>query len=167
MKLHSLPSVTSKRKKRVGRGAGSGKGKTSGRGQKGQKARYKIKPTFEGGQLPLIKRLPLLRGKGVNKPLGKKPYIINLKYLELLPNKSVVDYATLKKHNIIARDIVNTVSVKILGDGELTKSLEVRLPTSKSAAEKIVKAGGSVVNDKKIENKSRSSNNNKCKAATK
>lgn len=147
MQLHTLPKITQRRKKRVGRGAGSGKGKTSGRGTKGQAARYTVKLLFEGGQLPLIKRLPLLRGKGINRPVGKKPFIINLKYLNLLPSKTVVDFESLKKHNIIGKDVKDLL-VKILGEGELTKSLTVRLPCSKSAAKKIVKAGGTVDSSK-------------------
>ena len=81
MKLESLPKITQKRRKRLGRGFGSGKGKTAGRGTKGQKAREKVKFGFEGGQLPLTKRLPLRRGKGRNKPLKPAPLIVNLKYL--------------------------------------------------------------------------------------
>ena len=149
MKLHSLPKIIQRKQKRVGRGAGSGKGKTSGRGTKGQGARTSVKLLFEGGQVPLIKKLPLLRGKGKNKPLGKKPYIINVKYLNILPDNSVVDIESLKKHNLISQDFED-LNVKILGDGELKKSLTVKLKCSKMAAEKIVKAGGKIeVTDKK------------------
>lgn len=143
MKLHTLPKITQRRQKRVGRGAGSGKGKTSGRGTKGQGARTSVKLLFEGGQVPLIKKLPLLRGKGNNKPVGKKPYIINVKYLNLFPDKSIVDIQSLKKHNLISEDF-EYINIKILGDGELKKSLTVMLSCSKIAAEKIVKAGGKV-----------------------
>lgn len=143
MKLHTLPKIIQRRQKRVGRGAGSGKGKTSGRGTKGQGARTSVKLLFEGGQVPLIKKLPLLRGKGTNKPVGKKPYIINVKYLNLFPDKSIVDIKSLKKLNLISEDFEH-LNIKILGDGELKKSLTVKLPCSKIAAEKIVKAGGKV-----------------------
>ncbi|MBI2029305.1 50S ribosomal protein L15 [Candidatus Gottesmanbacteria bacterium] len=143
MKLHTLPKIIQRRQKRVGRGAGSGKGKTSGRGTKGQGARTSVKLLFEGGQVPLIKKLPLLRGKGTNKPVGKKPYIINVKYLNILPNKSIVDIQSLKKHNLISEDFTD-LNIKILGMGELKKSLTVKLKCSKIAKEKIIKVGGKV-----------------------
>ncbi len=152
MELHSLNSLTNKRAKRIGRGAGSGRGKTSGRGTKGQKSRGKVKPLYEGGQLSLIKRLPLLRGKGKNKPLGKKPFIINVKYLNLLPNDTVVDIESLAKHKIINTSEIK--SVKILGDGSLEKRLLVKLPCSHNAAKKIEQAGGKLLYGKKLkENK--------------
>lgn len=72
MNLSQLPKIVHRSKKRIGRGHGSGKVKTAGRGSKGQKARGKIPAGFEGGQLPLIKRLPLLRGKGKN--ISRKPH---------------------------------------------------------------------------------------------
>lgn len=152
MELHSLNSLSNKRAKRIGRGSGSGRGKTSGRGTKGQKSRGKVKPLYEGGQLSLIKRLPLLRGKGKNKPLGKKSFIINVKYLNLLPNDTVVDIESLVKYKIIKSNEIK--SVKILGDGRLEKRLLVRLPCSHSAAKKIEQAGGKLMYGKKLkENK--------------
>ena len=88
MKLDQLPKITTKKKKRLGRGYGSGKGgHTVGRGAKGQKARGKVKLGFEGGQLPLIKRLPLKRGKGKFKSFKKKPLVVNVRFLNLLPKK--------------------------------------------------------------------------------
>lgn len=143
--LSGLPQIKTKSKKRVGRGAGSGKGKTSGRGQKGQAARGKIKLLFEGGQLSLIKRLPLLRGKGKNKSRGNKPLVINLKYLNLLPDKSIIDMDTLIKNKIIKEEFKN-YPLKILGDGELTKALTVKLPVSHGAEKKIIAAGGKIEN---------------------
>ncbi len=145
MQLHQLPQIKTKTKKRLGRGAGSGKGKTGGRGQKGQAARGKVKLLFEGGQLSLIKRLPLLRGKGRNKPQGNKPFAINIKYLNLLPDKTIVDALSLVKFKIIKQESAN-VPIKILGDGELKKVLTVKLPCSHGAEKKIVKAGGKVEN---------------------
>ena len=71
MKLENLTKVTDRKKKRLGQGHGSGRGKTGGRGTKGQKARGKVSLTFEGGALPLIKRLPFHRGKGKNKVFNK------------------------------------------------------------------------------------------------
>ena len=145
MELSKLNKIKTKGKKRVGRGAGSGKGKTSGRGQKGQKARGKIKVLFEGGQLSLVKRLPLLRGKGRNKPKSNKPFIVNLKYLNLLPENSVVDLESLIKNNIIQRGKNGKAfTVKILGEGNLKKKLTLKIPCSKGAEKKIVAAGGKV-----------------------
>jgi len=150
MDLGSLKKITKRRKKRVGRGYGSGKAKTSGRGTKGTKARNKVKLYFEGGQLPLIKRLPMQRGKSKFKPLGKKMLVINIKYLELLKDGSVVDLSSLVKYRIIKEDD-KKYGVKILGDGELTKKLTVKLPCSKGAEAKILKAGGKVEKDNKDE----------------
>lgn len=144
MKLANLPKITAKTKKRVGRGAGSGRGKTAGRGQKGQGARGKVKLLFEGGQLPLIKRLPLSRGKSRNKPQSNKPLVINVKYLDLLPQNSIVDFEKLVKHKIIKPIEGKIFPVKILGEGKLTKTLIVKLPCSKGAVQKIIKAGGKV-----------------------
>ena len=139
-----LNKTTTKKLRRVGRGAGTGRGKTSGRGTKGQKARRNIALGFEGGALPLIKRLPFLRGKGRNNSLKAKPVIINVKVLDLLPPKSVVDIETLIKHNIVVASEAKKFGVKILGDGELKNAVTVKLPVTKSAKEKIEKAGGSV-----------------------
>jgi len=141
---HTLSKSTVKPLRRVGRGHGSGRGKTAGRGQKGQNARSSRALSFEGGALPLIKRLPFRRGKGRNNSLQKKSVIVNLKVLNLLPAKSVVDIETLIKHNIVEAQDANKFGVKILGEGDLNISLIVKLPSSKSAKMKIEKAGGSV-----------------------
>src|SRR3972149_9387789 len=102
MKLSLLSSIKAKYKsKRIGRGESSGKGKTSGRGMKGQKARGKIKPEFEGGQLPIIKRLPFQRGIG-NKSL-KKTKTVSLSQLEKIDSKEVIDINLLRKVRIIPR----------------------------------------------------------------
>lgn len=143
MQLHTLPKTTERKQKRVGRGYGSGKAKTAGRGTKGQKARGKIKLHFEGGALPLIKRMPFLRGKGRNRSLKSKPIVVNVKDLNVLPSNSVVDVATLISKKIVVKD-AETVGVKILGDGELSVSLTIKLPVSKGARQKIEQAGGSV-----------------------
>lgn len=143
-----LPRLKQKSKKRVGRGLGSGKGgHTSGRGQKGQKSRGKIGPLFEGAKIKksLIKRLPLQRGKGKLNP-DKGEIVVNIKYLELLPPKSVVDVDSLIKAGIV-RANAKKLGVKILGDGNLTRALTVRLPVSKGAGQKIKKAGGTVENE--------------------
>ena len=145
MNLDKLSKITSKSKKRVGRGYGSGKGgHTSTRGSKGQKARSKVHIWFEGGQLPLIKRLPFHRGKGRLKSLSKRPLILNLKYLNLLPSKEVVSIKTLVKHGLVREKEAIKYGVKILGGGSIKKPLKVALPTSKSAASAIKKAGGEI-----------------------
>jgi len=149
MNLSNLKKETSKKKKRVGRGYGSGKAKTAGRGTKGQKARGKVKLYFEGGQLPLIRRLPLKRGKDKFKPLGKKPMVVNVKYLDLLPEGIVVDEKNLIKYKIIKDIDKKSAGIKILGDGEVKKKFIVKLPCSAGAKAKIEKAGGSVEFQKK------------------
>lgn len=146
MKLSRLPAITKKSAKRVGRGIGSGRGKTAGRGTKGQKARGKLSithPHFEGGQRSLFKRLPLRRGKG-NPKISKKPIVVNLKALNILPKNSQVDLDLLVKSQIVNSDDAEKYGVKILGDGQLNIPLTIKLPTSKSAAQKIQKAGGKV-----------------------
>ena len=145
MNLSNLHKITTKKKKRVGLGHGSGRGKTSGRGQKGLKARGKISLDFEGGSLPLIKRLPFLRGKGRNKSLQVKSLVVNVSALNLLPKNATVDLETLAKHNLVNLSDAKEIGVKILGDGDLGVALTVKVPVSKGAAEKIKKAGGSVV----------------------
>lgn len=142
---NTLVKVKTKSKRRLGRGYGSGRGKTAGRGTKGQKARGKMPSGFEGGQLPLIKRLPLYRGKGRNKSWRKKPLVVNLKILELLPKDTEVNKDTLVKYNILKKEDIMKFGVKILGDGELTKSLIIKLPISKSAAKKVEAAGGKII----------------------
>lgn len=148
MKLNKLTKSTQTAKKRVGRGYGSGKGgHTSGRGQKGQKSRGKVPLYFEGTAMrkSLIRRLPMMRGKSKNIVHKKKPVIINLKYLNFLKPKSVVGVDVLIKKGLIDAQEAKECGVKILGDGELKVALTVQLPISKSAAEKVVKAGGKVI----------------------
>lgn len=143
MELHTLPKITTKGARRVGRGHGSGRVKTSGRGTKGQKARRDIKLHFEGGALPLIKRMPFLKGKGRNRSLKPAKMVLNVKDLNMLPDKSVVDVAFLIEKKLIVKDAA-LYGVKILGDGELNVSLTVKLPVSSGAKLKIEKAGGTV-----------------------
>lgn len=140
--VHTLPKATTKGKRRLGQGHGSGRGKTSGRGTKGQNARSRRALSFEGGALPLIKRLPFRRGKGRNYSLSKKPIVVNIKALNLLPEKSVVTIETLVKYNIVVSSDAKKFGVKILGDGDITKKLTIKLPTSHIAQKKIEKAGG-------------------------
>lgn len=142
MELSKLQKITDKRLKRVGRGHGSGRSKTSGRGTKGQKARRDIPLHFEGGALPLIKRLPFLKGKGKNFKISTKPLVVNIKYLNLLPKDSIVNLESLVKYKIVKEDDAKKYGVKILGDGELSHPLTIKLPISKSAAKKVIKAKG-------------------------
>jgi large subunit ribosomal protein L15 len=145
--LNKLAKINTRKSKRVGRGFGSGKGgHTSGRGQKGQKARRKIGLTFEGTKIKksLLKRLPLGRGKGKFKPSSAKKVIINLKYLNLFKKDEVVNLESLLKKGILNKDGQN-LGVKVLGDGELKVALKVALPCSKGAVIKIKKAGGEIL----------------------
>lgn len=144
MNLLTLPKVKVKAKKRLGRGHGSGRGKTAGRGTKGQKARERIRLGFEGGQMRLIKRLPLLRGRGRNKGIKLTPLIVNLKYLSTLPSGTVVTLDTLINYRIVSSDEAKRYGVKILGDGSVAVPLIIRLPISHSAQRKIEAAGGRV-----------------------
>ncbi len=144
MELHKLPKTTTKSLRRVGRGHGSGRVKTSGRGTKGQKARRDIKLSFEGGALPLIKRMPFLKGKGRNKMVAKNPVIINVEKLNTIPAKSVIDIEIAIKNKLADSSQARRFGIKVLGNGQLTQAVTVSLPCSKSAIEKIEKAGGSV-----------------------
>jgi large subunit ribosomal protein L15 len=100
MDLTSLQSIISKQKKRVGRGYGSGKAKTAGRGTKGQLARGTTRPGFEGGQLPLIKRLPFRRGLG-NTSHYVKPLAINAVRLSAIPAGTTINQEALVKHGLV------------------------------------------------------------------
>lgn len=144
--LNSLPKTTKTAKKRRGMGLGSGKGKTASRGTKGQKAKRRIPRTISILGPALIKRLPLYRGKSRNKPIANKPYIINLKYLNILPQNSIVDRELLLKYHILAKENYQPRKIKILGMGEINIPLIINLPISKNAIKKIVKAGGKVKN---------------------
>jgi len=141
MKLSALPSITKRSKKRLGRGHGSGKVKTSGRGTKGQNARNSRPQGFEGGQLALIKRLPLLRGKDRNGSQKMKAYPLSVEKLAELPRGTTVSLATIRKYHMISEGVSR---VKILGKGKLTNALTVTVPCSKSARQSIERAGGTV-----------------------
>jgi len=139
--LNSLkPAIGStKNRKRIGRGTGSGHGKTATKGHKGQKARSggNVEPGFEGGQMPMQRRLPK---RGFN-PLSRKEYsLVNLSQLEAFDSGDSVDVEALLKKGLIAkvRD-----GVKVLADGEITKSLKVKAHKfSATAKSKIEAAGG-------------------------
>jgi len=132
-------------KMRVGRGEGSGKGKTAGRGTKGAQARsgYKSRPGFEGGQMPLHRRLPKF---GFKNLFAKEYETLNVEQLGKLPAGTVVTAELLEEHGIISR--IGKDGVKILGRGELGVALHVRVAKlTRSAAEKIVAAGGTIEGD--------------------
>ncbi|MDP2637927.1 MAG: 50S ribosomal protein L15 [Candidatus Levybacteria bacterium] len=150
MKLSSLSKITETRKKRLGQGHGSGRAKTAGRGTKGQNAKGSRSLSFEGGALPLIKRLPFLKGKGKNKSFRNRPICINIKVLNILKKDSVVDLKSLIENKVVDADYAKRYGVKILGDGKLSVSLVVKLPVSKGAAKKIEQAGGRVEFDMPI-----------------
>lgn len=144
--LNTLPKITTKAKKRIGHGIGSGKGgHTSTRGMKGQKARRTIYPLFEGtkNKKSLIQRLPLQRGKGKQKSLNAKFITVNISQLNVLPEKSTIDVQTLIKNGIVSKEALK-VGVKILSGGDLSKALILQVQASKSALEKIKKAGGTI-----------------------
>ena len=127
--------------KRLGRGIGSGLGKTSGKGHKGQWARSGggVRPGFEGGQMPLARRVPK---RGFHNKWGKDYVIVNLKTLNDLPEGTVVDYGYILE-NKLAKEVKNNAGLKVLGGGELTVKLTVRAAKfSATAKEAIEKAGG-------------------------
>lgn len=136
--------VRTRSKKRAGRGYGSGRGgHTTGRGQKGQKSRGGVNILFEGVKVrkSLLNRLPFQRGKGKFKA-QPKPIAVNLEALNILKDGEKVNIETLSKAGIVRLEEAMVYGVKILGGGKLEKKLEVSLPASRSAIEKIEKAGG-------------------------
>jgi len=144
MKLGSLKpaSGSTHSKKRLGRGPGSGLGRTAGRGEKGYHSRSgsKHRPWFEGGQMPLHRRVPK---RGFSNHLFKKSFqIVNLSDIELLGLKEV-DSNILKENGLVRYALR---PIKILGDGKLTKAVKISASAfSRSAAEKIAESGGSAV----------------------
>ena len=128
-------------KKRLGRGIGSGLGKTSGKGHKGQWARSGggVRPGFEGGQMPLIRRIPK---RGFNNHFRKVYSVVNLSALEGFEANSVVDMEVLNEKGLI-KVVKGSVGLKVLGNGTLTKALTVKAASySASAKDAIEKAGG-------------------------
>ena len=141
MKLEELKPAagSTHRKKIIGRGIGSGTGKTSGKGHKGQKARSGggVRPGFEGGQMPLYRRLPK---RGFYNVFAKKYVSVNVDVLDRFNDGDEVTAETLLEKNIISKKLDG---VKLLGRGEVTKKLTVKVAKlSASAKEKIEKAGG-------------------------
>ena len=143
MKLHELSPAEGSAVKawRVGRGTGSGNGKTAGKGHKGQNARSGggVRPGFEGGQIPLYRKLPK---RGFHNKFGKTYSIVNVDVFNKFEDGAVVDLATLLEKKIVRKA---NDGLKVLGRGELTKKLTVQAKIfSASAKEKIEAAGGKV-----------------------
>lgn len=142
MKLHELSPAagSTSERKRVGRGHGSGNGKTAGKGHKGQNARSGggVRPGFEGGQMPLHRRIPK---RGFNNIFAEEYAIVNVSDL----NDRFEDGATVDAEAMLACGVVRKelAGIKVLGNGEITKKLTIKASAfSKSAIEKIEKAGG-------------------------
>ncbi|MGN0530966.1 MAG: 50S ribosomal protein L15 [Eubacterium sp.] len=144
MKLHELSPAEGSKKavKRIGRGAGSGQGKTAGKGHKGAKARsgYSRRPGFEGGQMPLQRRVPK---RGFNNIFRTEYATVNVAALEeRFDANAVVDAESLKACGLIKKELDG---IKVLGKGDLTKALTVKVSAvSESAKAKIEAAGGTV-----------------------
>ncbi|HSX58063.1 MAG TPA: 50S ribosomal protein L15 [Candidatus Saccharimonadales bacterium] len=144
MKLNNLDSIKNlKEAKRIGRGESSGKGKTSGKGHKGQKARGrgKVRLGFEGGQLPLIKRLPFRRGVGNN--LAKKTLTITFSQLENFSVNEIVNEENLLKKGLLLKT-ARPDRIRVVAKGELTKPLTFKISASKAAIKQIEKAKGKI-----------------------
>ena len=147
MQLNTLNSKISKSKKRVGRGIGSGRGKTSGRGHKGQKSRSGVAiKSFEGGQMPLYRRLPKRGFKSIR--VKKHIATINLSRIQEIINKqsdmvnNKINLSNLQKSKLISKKYKK---LKLLGSGDLKNKLNVEVNSiSKSAKEKVEKLGGKV-----------------------
>lgn len=144
LQMHDLKPAPGAKKDRirVGRGEGS-KGKTSGRGDKGTKKRYQVRPGFEGGQLPLYMRLPKLRG--FKSPFKKEYQVVNVAALaELFPQGGEITVA-----DLVAKGAVRKGQpVKVLGDGEISVAFTIKgVKASASAKAKIEAAGGSISED--------------------
>jgi large subunit ribosomal protein L15 len=141
VKIHDLAPAPGSRKARtrVGRGIAGKRGKTAGRGTKGQHARNTVKPGFEGGQTPLTRRIP--KGKGFQNPFRVEYQGINLDVIEAFDAGATVDHDALRQRGLVHKHGY----VKILGRGELTKPLHVKVHAfSKTAEAAITAAGGTV-----------------------
>ena len=146
MRIDTLSPAEGARKesKRLGRGIGSGLGKTSGKGHKGQWARSGggVRPGFEGGQMPLARRIPK---RGFHNKWAKSYVIINLSQLENVPAGTEVDLGYVRL-NGLAKEVKNAVGLKVLGNGEIKVALTVKASKfSESAKAAIEKAGGNAV----------------------
>lgn len=138
MKLHELKPAEGSRqlRNRVGRGTSSGNGKTAGRGQKGQKARSKVRVGFEGGQMPLFRRVPKRGFKNVNR---KDYAIVNLETLNKFEDGTEVTPALLVETRVVKDE---KDGIKVLGNGELTKKLTVKASKFSASAKAAIEAAG-------------------------
>ncbi|EFZ34784.1 50S ribosomal protein L15 [Ligilactobacillus ruminis] len=138
MKLHELKPAEGSRqlRNRVGRGTSSGNGKTAGRGQKGQKARSKVRVGFEGGQMPLFRRMPKRGFKNVNR---KDYAIVNLETLNKFEDGTEVTPALLVETRVVKDE---KDGIKVLGNGELTKKLTVKASKFSASAKAAIEAAG-------------------------
>lgn len=142
--LENLQSITKRSKKRLGRGLGSGAGSKSGRGTKRhQSARENIPLHFEGGQNRMVKKYPLLRGKGKNRSVHPDAFVISLDTLSTFPAGTVVTVQSLIEKNIVPV-LASRYGVKVLGTGEMKVAITAHLRTTASARAQIEKAGGTV-----------------------
>ena len=143
MELHNLPKGSTRPSKRLGRGLGSNWGKTAGRGQKGAKSRsgYSVRPGFEGGQMPLYRKLPQ---RGFSNFRFKTDYeIVNIRDLQSLETNEIITRKTLIKAGLADK---NSKPLKILGTGELSKKVNIKAEKfSRSAVSKIEAAGGKAI----------------------
>ncbi len=136
------PEGSRKKKKRVGRGDGSGHGGTAGKGAKGQNARsgHSVRPGFEGGQMPLSRRLPK---RGFKNPLRRIIATVNIEQLKRFPEGSVIDRETLLTEGLVTR---KADGIKVLGKGEISFPLSLKVDmVSEGARQKIEAAGGTIV----------------------
>jgi large subunit ribosomal protein L15 len=136
------PAGSRKKKKRVGRGDGSGHGGTAGKGAKGQNARsgHSVRPGFEGGQMPLSRRLPKI---GFKNPMRRIIATVNIDELKRFPEGSVVDRETLLAMGLVKR---KADGIKVLGNGEIDYPLSLRVDlVSRGARQKIEAAGGTIL----------------------
>lgn len=141
--LNNLEKIKDRKAKRLGRGAGSGKSKTAGRGTKGQNARSKLSLThshFEGGQRPLMKRLPYRRGKG-NRKVSDKPIIIKGEMLDKILEKTI-DVQVLIKNGLITEKEAKERTIKILNPSKIKRGIEIKLAMSRNpaAVQKVAKS---------------------------
>lgn len=142
MLLANLPKTTAKSQKRLGRGYGSGVGgHTVGRGQKGQKTRGKIPTWFEGGQLPIVRRTPFVKGKHRFQSINLQPLAINLDFLNQFEDNTVIDHGFLSTALKLSEKEAKR-GFKIVATGKLTKALEINILATAGAQKLIEKAKG-------------------------
>lgn len=135
--LNELPKVTTKKSRRLGRGYGSKKGgHTSSRGQKGQKSRSKVAIWFEGGQLPLIRRTPFIKGKLRFKSLNPTPVVIHADKLNVFKDGDKVTLESIAQTLGYDLKELKSRGVKVLNRGKLERKLELEVPASKSLSTK-------------------------------